>query len=189
MSFIQSHALQFTRKLPFNEKWWKYTWVELIVYCTFPNIHSTPFGFFDSTRPTVPNKVDINEIRWQKCPLHRNMHVQNTSVVILNNWAEAHNYCMLHLYRVSKFCAIPRTVKITLFHAHHPNDGNILALANLIWRFSPEIDTVNLSRQIDVFTLHAFHTKLELNAQIAVIIRAESSFRRAHTYCMHSTLN
>ena len=30
--------------------------------------------------------------------------------------------------------------------------------------------------------MHAFHTKSELNAQIAVIIRAESSIRRAHTY-------
>ena len=30
--------------------------------------------------------------------------------------------------------------------------------------------------------MHAFHTKSELDAQIAVIIRAESSIRRAHTY-------
>ena len=46
-------------KTPFNEKWWKCTRVELVVYCTLPNIHSTPFGFFNSTRPTVPNKVNI----------------------------------------------------------------------------------------------------------------------------------
>ena len=82
----------------------KCTRVELVVYCTFPYNHSTPFGFFNSTRPTVPNKVNIIWKKgWQKCPLHRNLHVQNTSVIILNNWAEAHDYFMLYLYRVNKF--------------------------------------------------------------------------------------
>ena len=94
-------------KTPFNEKWWKCTRVELVVYCTLPNIHSTPFGFFNSTRPTVPNKVNIvSKKKWQKMPLTSKLaHANNFRryIIVLNNWAEAHNWFMLNLYHVHKF--------------------------------------------------------------------------------------
>ena len=70
-----------------------------VVYCTFPNIHSTPFGFFNSTQPTVPNKMVII---WKKLPSLYH-HVEQLSWSSKSIHAET---CTAY----TNFRAIPRSV-------------------------------------------------------------------------------